>query len=179
MGHVHDAKVLATGQAAGEGGGNNFLIPNGTFFVVLIIFLIVLGVIGTFVVPPIMKVLRERENMVTKTLADNKKSAEEFAAAQADYEKAIAEARLEASAARDHARAEGRKVLEDMRGRAEEEARSTLQSAGEQLKREGDAVAADLRSRVEAMSATLAGRILGVDITTSTAATATTRTSGR
>ena len=70
-----------------EGGGSNFLIPNGTFFVVLIIFLIVLGVIGTFVVPPITKVLKERENMVTKTLADNKKSAEQFAAAQKDYEK--------------------------------------------------------------------------------------------
>ena len=38
--------------AAEEGGQSNFLIPNGTFFVVLIIFLIVLGVIGKFVVPP-------------------------------------------------------------------------------------------------------------------------------
>jgi F-type H+-transporting ATPase subunit b len=35
-----------------EGGGSNFLVPNGTFFVELAIFLIVLGVIGTFVVPP-------------------------------------------------------------------------------------------------------------------------------
>jgi F-type H+-transporting ATPase subunit b len=166
------ASVLAAGQAAGEGGSSNFLVPNGTFFFVLVIFLIVLGVIGTFVVPPIMKVLRERENMVTKTLADNKKSAEQFAAAQADYEKAMAEARLEASTVRDDARAQGRKVLEDMRARAEEQVGLTLQSAGEQLKREGDAVAADLRSHVEAMSATLASRILGVDITRSTAATA-------
>ena len=57
------AVVLAAASQA-EG---NFLLPNGTFFVVLIIFLIVLGVIGTFVVPPISKVLKERENMVTKT----------------------------------------------------------------------------------------------------------------
>ena len=41
------ATILASGQAAAEGGGGqNFLIPNATFFVVLIIFLIVLGVIG-------------------------------------------------------------------------------------------------------------------------------------
>ncbi len=59
--------VLASSQAA-EGGGNNFLVPNGTFFFVLAIFLIVLGVIGTFVVPPILKVLRERDAMVAKTL---------------------------------------------------------------------------------------------------------------
>lgn len=148
-------------------GGSNFLIPNGTFFVVLIIFLIVLGVIGTFVVPPISKVLKERENMVTKTLADNKKSAEQFAAAQEDYEKAMSKARVKASAARDDARAEGRKHLEELRAGAEQEVAATLQNASEQLKREGDAVAADLRSRVDSMSTALASRILGVEITTS------------
>ncbi len=154
-----------------EGGGSNFLIPNGTFFVVLIIFLIVLGVIGTFVVPPISKVLKERENMVTKTLADNKKSAEQFAAAEEDYEKAMSEARVKASAARDDARAEGRKHLEQLRAGAEEQVSSTLQDAAEQLKREGDAVAADLRARVESTSTTLANRILGVEVTTSVTTT--------
>ena len=167
--------VLAASQAAGEGDTSNFLIPNGTFFVVLVIFLIVLGVIGTFVVPPIMKVLNERENMVTKTLADNKKSAEQFAAAQSDYEKAMSEARVKASAARDDARAKGRQALEEMRVGAEEQVSSTLQDAAEQLKREGDAVAADLRSRVESMSATLAGRILGVEMTSSAVTTSGSR----
>jgi F-type H+-transporting ATPase subunit b len=159
--------VLAAGSQA-EG---NFLVPNGTFFVELAIFLIVLGVIGAFVVPPISKVLKERENMVTKTAADNRKSAEQFAAAHEDYEKALSAARVTASAARDQARAEGRKILEEQRGRAEEQVSSTLQDAAEQLKREGDAVAADLRTRVESISTTLASRILGVEITTSVSAT--------
>jgi F-type H+-transporting ATPase subunit b len=162
---------MSAAVLAEEGGTNNFLIPNGTFFVVLIIFLIVLGVIGTFVVPPISKVLKERENMVTKTLADNKKSAEQFAAAQEDYDKAMSKARVKASAARDDARAEGRKHLEELRASAEQEVASTLQNAAEELKREGDAVAADLRSRVESMSTALAGRILGVEITTSVTTT--------
>ena len=161
------AVVLAAASQA-EG---NFLLPNGTFFVVLLIFLIVLGVIGTFVVPPIMKVLNERENMVTKTQADNKKSAEQIAAAREDYEKAMSKARVKASAARDDARAEGRKVLDEMRSRAEEQVSSTLQDASEQLKQEGDAVAADLLSRVDSMSTTLASRILGVEVTTSVTAT--------
>jgi F-type H+-transporting ATPase subunit b len=46
---------------------------------------------------------------------------------------------------------------------------STLQVAGEQLKRERDAVELNLRSNVGAMSATLASRILGVDVSTSAA----------
>jgi F-type H+-transporting ATPase subunit b len=166
MGDMSAVVLAAASQAEG-----NFLLPNGTFFVVLIIFLIVLGVIGTFVVPPISKVLKERDDMVTSTAADNKKSAEQFAAAHEDYEKAMSEARVTASAARDEARAEGRKVLDELRGRAEEQVSSTLQDASEQLKREGDAVAAELRARVEGMSTTLASRILGVEISTSVTAT--------
>ena len=163
--------VLAASQAIAEGGkgGSNFLVPNGTFFFVLAIFLIVLAVIGTFVVPPILKVLRERDAMVAKTLADNKKSTEQFEAAQADYDEAMKEARVQASSFRDNARAEGRKVVEDARAGAEQEVMSTLQVAAEQLKRERDAVELDLRANVGTMSATLASRILGVDVTTSAA----------
>ena len=163
--------VSAASQAVAEGGkgGSNFLVPNGTFFFVLAIFLIVLAIIGTFVVPPILKVLRERDAMVAKTLADNKKSAEQFEAAQAEYEEAMKEARVQASSFRDNARAEGRKVVEDARAGAEQEVMSTLQVAAEQLKRERDAVELDLRANVGTMSATLASRILGVDVTTSAA----------
>jgi F-type H+-transporting ATPase subunit b len=170
MGDMSAVVLAAASQAEG-----NFLMPNGTFFVVLIIFLIVLGVIGTFVVPPISKVLKERDNMVTKTAADNKKSAEQFAAAQEDYEKAMSAARVTASAARDEARAEGRKVVDAQRARAEGEVSSTLQDAAEQLKREGDAVAADLRTRLENLSTTLASRILGVEISTSVSASGSER----
>lgn len=169
------ATVLAAGRATAEGGGSNFLVPNGTFFFVLAIFLIVLGVIGTFVVPPIMKVLRDREYMVAKTQADNKRSDEQFAAAREDYEKTMADARIEAGKLRDGARAEGREILDDMRRRTEEEVNSTLQDAREKLKREGDAVTEQLRSQIDSMSATLASRILGVDIAASSASTGSKR----
>ena len=115
--------LTATILAAEEGGGtSNFLLPNGTFFVVLIIFLIVLGVIGTFVVPPISKVLRERDEMVNKTIENNRRIADRIAATDADYQKAMAQARKDASAIRDQARVEGRKIVEDMRARASAEA---------------------------------------------------------
>jgi F-type H+-transporting ATPase subunit b len=169
--------ILASSQVVAEG-GNNFLVPNGTFFFVLAIFLIVLAVIGTFVVPPVMRVLHEREAMVAKTAADNKKATEQFEAAKADYEEALSEARVKASSLRDNARAEGRKVVEDARARAEQQVMSTLQMASEQLKRERDAVELDLRANVASMSATLASRILGVDVAPA-ATTSATKTSGR
>jgi F-type H+-transporting ATPase subunit b len=150
--------------AAEEGGTQNFLVPNGTFFFVLAIFLIVLGVIGKFVVPPIQKVLGEREKMVAKTTEDNRKATEQEAAADSDYQKEMASARTEASGIRDDARAEGRKILDEHRGRANEEAAATLQQAADQLKQQSDSIAADLRASVETLSATLASRVLGVSV---------------
>src|ERR1700756_1646085 len=130
--------------AAGEGGEtNNFLIPNGTFFVVLLIFLIVLGVIGTFVVPPIMRVLNDRDEMVGKTLENNRESDKQFAAAESDYQAAMADARREASGIRDEARAEGRKTLEEMKARAAGESALALQEAGGELKEQADMIAVD------------------------------------
>lgn len=151
--------------AAGEGGGtSNFLIPNGTFFVVLLIFLIVLGVIGTFVVPPIMRVLHERDEMVATTIEDNREGDKQFAAAESDYQAAMARARREASGIRDGARAEGQKILEEMKARASEESGLALQKAGEELKQQSDLIAADLRSSMESLAATLASRVLRVDV---------------
>src|SRR6476619_7897528 len=107
--------------AEGGGGANNFLLPNGTFFVVLIIFLIVLGVIGKWVVPPISQVLRERDAMVKHTVEDTRAAADQFAAADQDYQAEMAKARGEASKLRDEARAEGRTAEEDMGRRASEQ----------------------------------------------------------
>ena len=155
---------------AAEGGQSNFLIPNGTFFVVLAIFLIVLGVIGTFVVPPIMRVLHDRDEMVTKTVENNRESDKQFAAAESDYEAAMARARRESSGIRDEARTEGRKILEEMKGRASEESGLALQKAGEELKQQSDMIGADLRSSMETLAGTLASRVLGVDVAREAAA---------
>lgn len=155
--------VSVTVLAAEEGGGTqNFLIPNGTFFFVLAIFLIVLGVIGKFVVPPIQKVLGERERMAAQIVDDNRRAAAQEAAAEADYNKELATARSEAAGIRDAARAEGRQVIDDMRGRANDEVAGTLQDANDELKLQSDSIAPTLNSSVETLSQTLASRVLGV-----------------
>ena len=168
MGH-NSVTVLA----AEEGGTSNFLIPNGTFFFVLAIFLIVLGVISKFVVPPIQKVLGEREAMVAKTAEDNRRAAEQ-AAAEADYAAEVAVARTEAAAIRDQARSEGRAVVDQLRGQANEQVAGILQEANDELKVQSDAIAGQLRSSVDSLSVTLANRVIGVE-----AITATSTSSGR
>lgn len=152
--------------AAEEGGGgqSNFLLPNGTFFAVLLIFLITLGVIWKWVVPPISKVLAAREEMLAKTAADNRKSAEQVAAAQADYDEKMAGARSEASAIRDEARNAGREIVESKRAEANAEVAETLRDAEQRLSQQGAATQSELYASVDGLSSTLASRILGVDV---------------
>jgi F-type H+-transporting ATPase subunit b len=163
---------MSAAVQAAAGGQSNFLVPNGTFFVVLIIFLIVLGIIGTFVVPPVSKVLGEREAMITKTAEDNRKSAERSAAAESEYRKAMSDARGAASGIRDQARAQGREIVEDMRARAGAESAAVLRSADEELTRQGQATTAELQTSVQSLSVTLADRILGVSAVSPAAASA-------
>jgi F-type H+-transporting ATPase subunit b len=157
------ATMLASAMAEG-GGQSNFLIPNATFFVVLIIFLIVLGVISKWVVPPISNVLAEREAMLAKTTADNRKSAEQVEAAQADYDEAMAGARTEASSIRDDARNAGRQVVEEKRAEASGEVAEAVREADAELSDVGSATQSELQSSVDPLSTALASRILGVDV---------------
>jgi F-type H+-transporting ATPase subunit b len=165
MGHLSDTVL-----AAGEGGETaNFLIPNGTFFFVLAIFLIVLGVIGKFVVPPVTQVLGERERMVAQTAADNRRSAELEKAAEADHNAELAAARSEAASTRDEARAAGRAVVDAEKAQANEAVAGTIAAANAELKAQSDAIAPNLTASVETLSQTLAGRVLGVTAGTSAA----------
>jgi F-type H+-transporting ATPase subunit b len=115
-------------------------------------------------------VLNERDAMVKQTVEDSRKAADQFTAADKDYQAEMAKARGEASKLRDEARAEGRKVLEDMRGRASDEVSSTLQQAESELKDQALSIQADLRSSVDTLSSTLASRVLGVEINAATTA---------
>lgn len=160
------ATILASATLAAEEGGEQqiFLIPNGTFFAVLLIFLIVLGVITKWVVPPVSKVLAEREAMLAKTTADGRKSAEQVAAAQADYDEAMAGARTEASSIRDEARTAGRQVIDEKRAEAGGEVAETVREADAQLSDQRSSTQSELETSVDGLSATLASRILGVDV---------------
>ncbi|MGC4962053.1 F0F1 ATP synthase subunit B [Gordonia sp. DT218] len=142
----------------------NFLLPNGTFFVCLLIFVIVFLVIRTMVVPPILKVLDDRDAMIAKTAEDNRAAAASYEDADTEYRAALKDARGDATGIRDEARAKGNEQLAEAKRRATEEADAVLADTTRQLKAEGDQAASTARDDVDALSSTLAGRVLGVDV---------------
>ncbi len=141
----------------------NFLVPNGTFFVELIIFLVVLGVIWKWVVPPIRDVLEERAERVAKTSDNNHKAARAFADAETTYNNELAEARSEATRIRDDARQEGQKILDGMRAEARKEVEGVNAATAADLASQGEQVSTQVRGSVDGLAGDLAQRVLGVN----------------
>ncbi|NMO04970.1 F0F1 ATP synthase subunit B [Gordonia sp. TBRC 11910] len=142
----------------------NFLIPNGTFFVCLVIFMLVFAVIAKFVVPGIQKAIEDREAMVAKTAEDNKAAAASFESADSQYRAALKDARGEATGLRDAARAQGNEELTAARHEATAQADAARAASAEALAAQGETAASTARGDLENLASTLAGRVLGTDV---------------
>lgn len=153
--------------------GDNFLLPNGTFFVELIIFGIVLLVIWRFVLPPVQKAMRERHDMLQRQLDENREASEKFEAAKTKYAEELAEARAESNRIRDEARLEGQRILEEHRERAQAEISAVLRRGEEDLAAQRERAMRELRESIPGLSTALAGRVIGEDVTAGDAHRAT------
>lgn len=147
---------------------SNFLIPNGTLIACLLIFVVVLIVIRTFVVPPILKVLDEREARVAKTVEDNKSAAASYEDADREYAARLKEARGDATGLRDEARARGNEQVSAARHKATEEADAALAKISADLKVEADKAVTTAKQDVSRLSERLAGRVLRTDVASAT-----------
>jgi F-type H+-transporting ATPase subunit b len=157
---ISGATVLAS---EAESGTTNFLVPNGTFFFILAIFLVVFGVIAKFVVQPVQKVLDERVRLTAQTALDNRRAAEQDAAAESEFKQELTSARSEAGGIRDRSRAEGRQVADELRAVAGAKVAEEVRQASENLEAQKDGLTPTLNASVESLSVALANRIIGVD----------------
>lgn len=147
-----------------QGGNDIFLIPNATFFVELVIFLIVLGVIWRYVVPPVKRAMAERQEMVRQQIQESQQASKRLAEAQARYSEALAEARVEAAKIREGARADAQEIKDEMRQQAEQEVARIRERGAEQLATQRDQVVRELRGELGQLAVTLAGRIVGESV---------------
>ena len=139
----------------------NFLVPNATFIAEVIAFAIILYVLYRYVVPPVQKAMRERQELVQSQIDESRQAREQLERAEAEYQRALAEARSEAAKIRDSARADADRLRDEMRAQAQEEADRVRQRSEEQLATQRQQVVNELRSEIGRLAVTLAGRIVG------------------
>jgi F-type H+-transporting ATPase subunit b len=140
---------------------NNFLLPNATFIAELVAFLLILGILGKWVLPPVQKAMHDRQEIIRKQLDDAEEARTKLAEAQAEYQRALTEARTQAAVIRDNARADAQRIGDDMRAQAAEEATRIVARGEEQLATQRRTIVRELRGEVGKLAVDLATRIIG------------------
>lgn len=140
---------------------SNFLVPNGTLIAELLGFLLLLGALAKWVIPPINRAMTARQQGIKQQFQELDAAKERADAAEQQYRSQLQEARHEAARIRDEAREQGAAIIAEMRDQAQSESQRILRHAQLQLDAERQQVVQQLRSQVGSMATTLAGRIVG------------------
>ena len=140
---------------------SNFLVPNGTFFVELLAFGIILYLLGKYVVPPINRAMTNRQEAIRKEFADLDQAKSDARAAEEEFRGQIADARHEAARIREEAREQGAAIIAEMREQAQAEANRIVEHAHTQIEADRQQAVASLRAEVGTLATDLAGRIVG------------------
>lgn len=140
---------------------NNFLVPNATILVEIVLFFALLGILAKWVLPPITKAIAERQEITRRRLVEAEEARKSLAKAEADYQQALAGARHEAALIREEARERGAAVIAEARQRAHDEATGILDEARQRIEADREAAFAQLRTEIGTLATELAGRIVG------------------
>jgi F-type H+-transporting ATPase subunit b len=139
----------------------NFLVPNATFIAELIAFLLILAILWKYVVPPVQKAMRERQEVIRKQMEDSDLAKAKLAEADAEHQRALAEARTEAAQIREGARAEAQRLIEEVRVSAREESARIIARGEEQLENQRNQVVRELRGEIGSLAVELSEKIVG------------------
>jgi F-type H+-transporting ATPase subunit b len=156
-----------------EADGGNFLVPNGTFIAELIAFLIIIFIIGRYVLPPLRKAMNERQGIINQQMLDADQTREQLANAQAEYQRALAEARKEAAHIRDSATADAQRIADEMHATAREESARIVARGEELLANQRQTTVRELRAEIGTLAVDLAGKIVGESLADDVRARAT------
>jgi F-type H+-transporting ATPase subunit b len=139
---------------------NNFLIPNGTFFFELILFLVVLYLIGRYVVPRLNGLIEQRQQTIQQQMDDAEAARQRLEKAERDYKEALAETRREASRLREEAAADKAAIIEEAREAARGEASEIVDRAQGQIAAERQQAIMALRSEIGELAFELAEKLV-------------------
>jgi F-type H+-transporting ATPase subunit b len=139
---------------------NNFLIPNGTFFFELICFVIILLIIWKKALPPIIKLLEERQETIRKQFEDAEAAKTRLEAAEKEYAEALADPRRDASRLREQAQAERAEIVDAARTEAQTKVEELLAQAADRMATERQQTILALRSEIGELAMTLSERIV-------------------
>lgn len=145
-------------QAVTQG---NFLIPNMTFVVELIAFVIVLAVLWRYVVPPVREAMNARQEIARKLVSDSNEAKQLLQEAHTAYETAMADARHRAAQVRAQAEEQRREIVEGASTEAEAKVAEIITRGQAQLGVEQRQAIRQLKTELGNLAVDLAEQVVG------------------
>jgi F-type H+-transporting ATPase subunit b len=154
------AAMLAAAPKAAES-TNNFLIPNGTIIIEVVIFLVLLWILARkFPLPQINRAVETRQTTIRQQFEDAEKAKDEAEKAKQEYTEALAETRREISRLREEANDEKAQIIREARETARAEAEAVAEQERARLATERQQVLLSLRNEIGDLAFTLAEKIV-------------------
>lgn len=155
---IHAALI----QAASAEAPPNLLLP-ATYDLVwsAVVFVVVLAVFFWKILPSFQVMLDKRSAAIEGNIAKADEAQRQAEAALEEYTAQLAEARAEAGNIREGARADGQRILADLKEQAGVEATRVTAQAKTQIEAERQAAVVSLRHEVGALALDLASGVIG------------------
>lgn len=139
----------------------NFLIPNMTFVVELMAFVIVLGVLWRYIVPPVQQAMNARQEVARQLVSDSAEAKQLLEKAQTAYHTAMAEARHEAAQLRARAEQQRRQIVAGASTEAAAGVAEMISRGQAQVEVERRQAIGQLKTELGNLAVDLAEKILG------------------
>lgn len=136
----------------------------GYLLIQIIAFIVIYVLLTRFVYDPLIAVLRDRRTRIQRGLEDAEKAANARMNAEAEAEKILQQARVEAQGIVDEARGRGEEVGLQVQQDARAEAENIRNEAREAAQAERDVQLAGLRGQVAAISIAVAQQLIGATL---------------
>ena len=144
---------------------SNFLVPNGTFIVELVIFLLLIGVLAKWIIPPINKAMDARLEKIERSISEAEEAKRRAAELEEQYQKTLEQGRAEARALKDEAAKIGEQLRAELRQQGEEEYRRLLERANQDIDASTRRAAEELRTEVAGLVMAVVEKVLGEGLT--------------
>jgi F-type H+-transporting ATPase subunit b len=144
---------------------SNFLVPNWTFVVELVIFLLVLAILARYILPPVNRAMENRQKQIQQNILEADEAKQRARELEEQQQKTLEQGRAEARALKDEAAKLGEQLREELRKQGEEEYRRLVERAAQDIDASTRRAAEELRAQVAGLVMVVAERVLGEGIT--------------
>ena len=136
----------------------------GLFVWTILTFLVLLGVLAKFAWNPLLKMLKDREDLIRSSLEDAEKAQTELANLNAEREEIINKARSEAQSILSEGKVAASKLKDETLKAAKDQAKSILTDAEKQIRIEKHKAIEEIKSEVVDLSLSVAEKLIKKNI---------------